>query len=295
MEIGPQYNKDDNFRKKVRLYQSTYRANILKVPFKDYGNRLTDEDAKEGLNYYSGLEVRTELRKRYPNYSSMRDADMLRSEHIPFNFFVPLKKDLSLAKEVFNSILAGRIEKVVKIAIEYAPKQKGNYLNDATSFDSYIEYEDKFGKKGGIGIEVKYTENSYKVGEREQENINNEESNYHKVTLESGLYEEAKIEKLFEDEFRQIWRNHILGESMILQKDIAHFTSILIYPSGNTHIVKVIPQYKDLLKGDKQNCFKTLTFEEFIKLLRKFSKNEEYIEWVNYLNKRYLVNNEEAI
>ena len=50
MAIGKQYEKDDSFKKKARLHQAIYRANVLKGGFNEYGNRLIDGDAY--LNYY---------------------------------------------------------------------------------------------------------------------------------------------------------------------------------------------------------------------------------------------------
>ncbi|RKX23958.1 MAG: hypothetical protein DRP45_09265, partial [Candidatus Zixiibacteriota bacterium] len=83
MDIGIQYKPDDEFKSKARLFQSTYRTEVLEVEFQDYGNRLTDFDAEALLNYYDKLNSREVLRQRYPNYSRKRDADLLRSEHIP--------------------------------------------------------------------------------------------------------------------------------------------------------------------------------------------------------------------
>ena len=100
MNIGEQYDKDDAFKKEARLYQSNYRVKILKAECNKYGNRLIDGDSY--LNYYPYLNVLEDKRKRYPNYSKKRDADMLRSEHIPFNVFSPLKLDFEFAKNTFN-------------------------------------------------------------------------------------------------------------------------------------------------------------------------------------------------
>ena len=77
MNFGPQYERDAEFKAAARLYQSKYRAEVLGVDFQDYGNRLTDADAKALLNYYPELNCRKALRKRYPSYSRKRDADLL--------------------------------------------------------------------------------------------------------------------------------------------------------------------------------------------------------------------------
>ena len=53
--IGPQYEPDDYFKAAARLHQSAYRANVLKVDFDKYGNRLTEWASRALLNYYDGL------------------------------------------------------------------------------------------------------------------------------------------------------------------------------------------------------------------------------------------------
>lgn len=105
-ETGPQYKKDDPFKARARLHQSKFRAEILQVAYDEYGNRLCDKDAKNLLNYYPELNCREVLRQRYPGYSKKRDADMLRSEHIPFNLLAPflIRKDLGLSMIQNNDV-----------------------------------------------------------------------------------------------------------------------------------------------------------------------------------------------
>lgn len=287
MKLGEQYDKDDAFKKKARLYQSNYRANILNVDCDFYGNRLLDEDAE--LNYYQKLGVIEDLRKRYPKYSKKRDADMLRSEHIPFNIFSPLKLNLELAKTTFNKILGNIISEITKIEIEYAPKPKAKYLNDGTSFDTFIEFNHIDGSKGGIGIEVKYTEQAYSLGDTEAETIKNLDSIYYQASKKSELYIQNAAEYLIKDDFRQIWRNHILGERMKQNNEIKHFTSITLFPLGNSHFNSVVPKYLDLLREEKRNLFIPIHFEEFFEIYSMYNSHIEFKNWINYLKKRYLV------
>ena len=164
MDIGPQYKLDDSFKAAARLHQSYYRAKVLNVDYLDYGNRLTEEDGRALLNYYDGLGVREALRERYPLYSRKRDADMLRSEHIPFNLMAPLARRPALMqliiKEAFGLELRGPIE----MRLEWAPSPANKYLGDLTSFDVYIQGKDGDGEPVGLGIEVKYTERGYRIG-----------------------------------------------------------------------------------------------------------------------------------
>ena len=112
--IGPQYEPDDQFKAAARLHQSAYRANVLKVGFDQYGNRLTESAGRVLLNYYDGLGVRDALRRRYPTYSRSRDADMLRSEHIPFNLFAPLIDRPDLANSLLYRILGVELPRRTK-------------------------------------------------------------------------------------------------------------------------------------------------------------------------------------
>ena len=287
MEIGKQYNKDDAFKAEARLHQSKFRME-LGLDYNEYGNRLTDKDAKKNYNYYDGLNIVSVLRKRYPHYSQVRDADMLRSEHIPLNFFAPLVENKELAKKIFNIYLNNEIKTINTILIEYAPEPKEHYLNDRTSFDTYIEFVNNDNKKCGIGIEVKYTEREYSLGKTEGESLKDKNSPYYKVSEKSEIYINNPFEILKKDEYRQVWRNHILGESM--KPEISEFYSLIVYPRGNTHFEKLIPEYTKLLKEDKKKYFKGITFEDYItnNLRRLTNGNKELVKWVDYLEKRYL-------
>ncbi len=133
-EIGKQYNHDDEFKVKARLHQSKFRANVLKVGYQDYGNRFRDKDAKKLLNYYGGLNVCSTLAKRYPNYSKKRDADMLRSEHIPFNLFAPLEIDETAAKSIIFNSFGIWCSEIITIKYEYAPEPKEESFSTAMAF-----------------------------------------------------------------------------------------------------------------------------------------------------------------
>lgn len=228
IEIGKQYTEEDNhfdhsgFRAKARLHQSKYRADVLKLPFEKYGNYLKQADAEIGKNFYPDFNIFSAV-KSYRRYGVSLYSNMLRSEHIPFNFFVPLRYDLDLCKAVFNSILSNCIKSIPKqaiidgkenIKIEFAPKPKEQYLNDRTSFDSYIEYDHIDGSKGIIGIEVKYTELGYKIsGKTESDAIKNTNSKYYEVSEKCGLYTSNCYSKLILDDFRQIWRINFLEKA----------------------------------------------------------------------------------
>lgn len=159
---------------------------------------MTDEDGNAGKNFYGGFAIFSAVEKRYPDFYVNLYSEMLRSEHIPFNLFVPFRHDLDFCKIVFNELLGGCIKSIDRqcilsddenIVIEFAPSPKEKYLDDRTSFDTYIEYTHINNIKGIIGIEVKYTEKEYKLKSPfpEETAIDDKSSLYYVITDKSKL------------------------------------------------------------------------------------------------------------
>jgi hypothetical protein len=287
-DIGPQYELDDSFKAAARLHQSNYRARVLKVDYSEYGNRLTDVDGRALLNYYDGLTVRETLRRRYPEFSKERDADLLRSEHIPFNMLAPLagRPDLLriVLKEAFDLELIGPFE--MKIEWAPPPTDKCKYLGDLTSFDSFVKGVGANGERVGVGIEVKYTERGYRIGKSEAGRVRDRESTYWVTARESGLFVGGGCDQLAEDDLRQIWRNHLLGLAMVKHKDIARFVSVTLYPAGNKHFTHALTKYQSHLEEAAQKSVRGCTFEHYIDCLRG---DREIEAWKQYLMARYLI------
>ncbi|MCX6723177.1 MAG: hypothetical protein NT094_03910, partial [Candidatus Staskawiczbacteria bacterium] len=170
--------------RRARLHQSKFRAEVLNLPYDSYGNYLTKEDGEIGNNFYKGFGI-FEAVKKYRKYNKPLYSNMLRSEHIPFNFFIPFDLNKTFCKNVFNEFFGGVIQTIERIEIEFAPKPREKYLNDGTSFDTYIEYTHTDNSKGILGIEVKYTEKEYKLvpKSKEEKDINKKNSLYYITTV----------------------------------------------------------------------------------------------------------------
>ena len=285
MDIGPQYKLDDPFKAAARLHQSDYRARILKADYVDYGNRLTEVDGRALLNYYDGLGVRESLRERYPVYSRKRDADMLRSEHIPFNLLAPLADKPALMQRVLHEAFDLELREPFEMKLEWAPSPAEEYLGDMTSFDAYVEGSNANGERVGLGIEVKYTERGYPIGTREAARVHDRRSTYWVTTRNSGQFVKDGCEQLASDDLRQIWRNHLLGLAMVRHGDITRFVSVTLYPAGNEHFTNALTAYRSLLEPAAGGCVRGCTFERYIGCLQGDSKIDA---WKSYLMARYL-------
>lgn len=262
------------------------------------GRFLTDEDAKAGRIFYEGfrkeiMAVANDMYDFNGRHKSMY-VDMLRSEHIPFNIFVPMGIDNDSRKHaafIFNKFIANsRIASVDDIIIEddrFCDDE--NYLNDKTAFDAYIAYTSTDGKRGGIGVEVKYTEASYEIGVKEKQFCLDDSSPYWNVTRWSKCFTDDPGKMKAQNDFRQIWRNHLLGLAMMKNNQIDYFTHIHLYPKENGHFEKILPVYEQKLLTDKGRVsFGAVTFEAFFKEMEREYTDERFNQWVRYLKERYL-------
>lgn len=305
-----EYKADTPWQAKARKHQSDFREKEMRVPAVPntkrsgcYGNVISAEDAARGVNFYAPFwsEIKADLNGKTGAILS----NVLRSEHIPYNVFFPMRHDLTKAAVLFRNLTGRDVKTVRDIVIEYAPSPKEEYLNDLTSFDVYVDYTDSHGDNCGIGIEVKYTEQGYQIGKGEEQKIGDKNSPYYRVTRESGCYdyggmsEEEFIVSNFGkhergNDLRQLWRNHILGLSMLQHDDsIKEFLSVHLYPSFNEHFnpatSTVLADFTALLNEKGQRTFMPLTFETLFEAMEACGMDEIDGDWLPYLKRRYVL------
>ncbi len=294
MISGKTYRYDDEFKAKARAHQFAFRENELN-DFYDERNPqvfLSPDAAKKGFIFCDTYKELIKSKVKSFKTSALF-SNMLRSEHIPYNIFTPMEEDLSATVILFNEIIGGGISKIKRIRIEFAGKtDKSEYLNDGTSFDVFIEYVSSDGSIGGVGIEVKYTENGYPIGVKEKQDIEDTNGLYHQMTRKSHWYIPAldTLSFIKANHLRQIWRNHILGYSMLCRGEIRHFHHIHLYPQGNKHFHEhAIPEYKSLLTECGKASFIDLTYESLFDMISKIFTSDKHQDWIKYLRKRYII------
>lgn len=287
-----EYKPDDDFKRQARALQFAYREDILH-DFNEYKAPqvlLSKQNAEKGLIFYEGY--RDLILSKTGRVANQMTANMLRSEHILYNFFTPLETMPDIAAEIFSEIIGEPIKKILGIEIEFAGTgDKSQYLNDRTSFDAFIKYKTDNDLTGGIGIEVKYTENEYPLGEKEGRDIAGANTLYSEITSECGYYHPDLDIKMFltAHHLRQIWRNHILGYAMQAHGDVDIIHHVHIYPEGNKHFHGyALPEYRKLLTDKGNSTFKPITYEEYFAKLAQHSDADDISDWVKYLRLRYL-------
>ena len=294
----------------VRRLVRNGKEYLIDVPSSLLWKDCKDENGGYRI-FYSGFrkEITEAVNATESSSKGQMVTNLLRSEHIPYNLFFPMKQfDREGAVKVFNDILGGdRIKSIGKIEIEYNP----GGLNDGTAFDTYVEYVTHDNKKGGIGIEVKYTEKEYPIkrGSKEWNETHDHVTsgihlaeNYREPSFKSrwfklqfiedvaDLESDAAREHVVANPYRQIWRNHLLGAKMVLDGVLSEFTSLTVYPEGNGHFNDIWEKYERKLTPEGLESFRHITYEELFPLLRRHLLRVPYHnEWVDYLESRYLV------
>jgi hypothetical protein len=302
-------------KKIAKQKQCDFKRNILKLDTSGkhagvvYEHILDNNDALNGYNFYcydninewkelqdwANKNTGREDKNKKVNFNKEGLRNMLRSEHIPYNMFFPLAKVHRYNPNLLNHFLKKlipniKIENVKKIKIEYtAELNKKKLLNDNTSFDAYIEYF--YGnKRGGLGIELKYTEKSYPYGINEKNKLFNKESEYNILAKISNsfscdFYEftEHRLKKI-----KQLLRNHLLGIKLVNIEELDEFYSLHLFPEGNKYQMQACEDYITCLSAEGKEGFIPLTYEEFIAAANDTFNNPK---WIKYIENRYLFEN----
>lgn len=110
------YRYDDAFKAKARAHQFAFRENVLRDYYDEKNPQviLTPNAAQCGL-IFCDIYRDLILKKIKKFGTSALFSNMLRSEHIPYNLFVPMEEDLESAKLFFNRIIGGGISNICHI------------------------------------------------------------------------------------------------------------------------------------------------------------------------------------
>lgn len=288
----------EGFKKRAEKHLITYIAS-KGLNFHSY-IILQNEDAIEH-QFVAWPKMLSEIEKRCKSIKDKTGGvkaqfkNMLRSEHIAYNLFVPLKHnaDSDSVLNFFKKLLdRNDLKRITKFEIEWAPKDVKNALNDKTSFDTYVEFELNNQKKLGVGIEVKYSEKSYPFTSTEKKRLEtqNDSSPYYKLwNSQFSVYKPDTYNTLGEKRYKQYFRNHLLGLSMIKNKLVDEFISMHLYPAGNLYQAKTAADYQLTIKPEVKHTFKPITFEKFISTGKSHFKSEIERTWLQYLEKRYII------
>lgn len=161
---------DNKYQAYYRYLQSVWREdNNIPVKKKEgqsdnevYGNYTSDPHANfmtEGIRSLVDYELSPENKGDRLIEETRLRSNLLSSQPLCFNLFGELKLHLDKALQFFNILYDNYFKTIDRIEFEYNPARRDSRLTgDRSAFDVFVEYTSIAGKKGFIGIEVKYSE-----------------------------------------------------------------------------------------------------------------------------------------
>lgn len=188
-------------------------------------------------------------------------ADLLWSATLAFNLFGDLAGDLGRADRAVRALFPDAPGTVREIWFSHSPGWLDPaYLGSLRDFDAAIVLDVGNGKRGIVGIDVKYHERS-KAETPKPGNMHR----YLAVANGSGAFAPGATDALARrSDLAVVWLEHLLLQSM-LQHAGGSWTwgrYVVVHPAGNSDIVDACARYRRLLSD--QSTFGTATVEDLL-------------------------------
>jgi len=278
-----------DFQRRARILQAIWRTEhdlpIGQLAGKPRGAMLAMPWAKETLANFMSDEVRTVVRDMLDGGQRQKGSliqpgrmygNLLSSQPMAFNLFVPLQQNLDVATSVFAKMLPGRCARVTKIAFEYSPGRGDlRYTHDGSAFDVCVWFETPQGKPGFVGIEVKYHENL-------NEDADDHRPRYDEVGEAMGCFVSESREQLRCKPLQQIWRDHLLAGAYRMVDGFADGLFVYLSPARNTACNDAITTYLRCLTD--RDTFEHWSLESFVGTVQSSTTRS----WIQEFADRYL-------
>lgn len=264
---------DSAFQKQCRLKQALWReAQDLPIGYKPngelLGSRIAMPRAKESLENFLSPVVRDVVRAEVMDPVQAADKlfgepriydNLLSSQPLCFNLFGELSRDLVAATRVIQKLEPARgVSRVTAIRFEHSPGRGDvRYTGDRSAFDVFVEYSNEQGKRGFLGIEVKYHEALTDAAARHR-------ARYDDIAEACAWWvsERAMLQK---KPLQQMWRDHLLAASLVINGDYDEGAFVFVAPAGNVPCMKAVEAFRRFVARD--GVFAGWTLEQVLAAL----------------------------
>lgn len=281
---------DDTFQRKARLLQALWRTERglpmgAKASGEPLGSRLPPAFAKESLANFltegARRAVREEMKDELGSGKLIEEerlyANLLSSQPLCFNLFGDLSGDRVLATRVLRDVFPSRVAEVTAIRFEHSPgRGDARFTADHSAFDVFVEHTTPDGRRGFLGIEVKYHEGL-------DDAPSTHRARYDEIADGMGCFVPAQRAALCKKPIQQMWRDHLLAGAMMQHERGLAGCYVFLHPSGNTRCARAAALYAGCL-SDK-TTFEPLTLESFVNALEQ---NAPDAPWPSQVRERYL-------
>ena len=208
------------------------------------GHLVGTFDGASGANFLSRdihRLARRELAYREPGamFEEKRlYENLLSSTPLALNLLGPLKLDQGLAEAFVREIAPELAGRVCAVTFEHSPgRGDRTFTDDATAFDAFINLRLDDGRKAFIAIEIKYSETAGEPEPRMRER-------YDDLSVSSELFIDPDDPALRRSPIQQMWRLHMLAQSMIDAGLYDAGKVVVIAPRLNDQVQRALGLYQ---------------------------------------------------
>jgi hypothetical protein len=246
------HRTDTRFRAAARLRQALWRE-ARGLPLGSYttpagttrklGSRLSAYGAAAGGNFINQPVHRLAQRDyayREPGAAIDEErlfGNLLSSMPLAFNLAGPMKLDGAKADAFVQTIAPDAAGRVSAIWFEHSPgRGDPTFLDDGSAFDIFIAMRRADGAKTFLAIEVKYAESMGEQPARLR-------PRYDQLSRDSALYRDPAAEALRRAPLQQLWREHLLAQTLLTTGLYDAGTFVLIAPKLNSDVQRAAATY----------------------------------------------------
>jgi hypothetical protein len=204
-----------------------------------------------------------------PEIGALIDAErlatnLLSSMPLTFNLLAPWGHALERASGYLIELLPAFTGSARQLLFEHSPG-RGNpkYTGDFTAFDAMVRYSDGQGRNGFVAFEIKYSESM-------REPMPELKPRHAELSHASNLYVDPAAAALRANPLQQLWREHLLAQSMIDNELYDEGFLVTVAPALNHHVQDAAEAYQAQLRepqGGKVR-FANFTLEDVTETIR---------------------------
>ena len=285
------YEKVDScsFRRQLRILQSIWRIEhdypVGTFRGRPLGSLLAMPWAQEHLANFLDETIRQVVRQEVLDPVKSRNKlygrprifnNLLSSQPLAFNLFGHLQSELDLATKVFRQLSNGRCQEITGIEFEYSPgRGDSRYTEDGSAFDVFVTYLTQDHQAGFVGIEVKYHEDLANPAGRHRKR-------YDDIAGAIGCFKAGALDQLKGKPLQQIWRDHLLACSLVLEGEYKDGFFVFLSPQANDACNDAVASYEQCLTSS--DTFMSWSIEACVNAILDY----EDASWVRDFQDRYL-------
>jgi hypothetical protein len=270
---------DTRFRSAARLLQALWREDQdLAIGSyvnedgkrRNLGSRISQAAGKGGGNFLTPEIAYTARREAaYREIGALIDGErlatnLLSSMPLTFNLLAPWGHTPERASSYLVELMPAFTGAARQLLFEHSPgRGNSKFTGDYTVFDALIRYSDGEGRNGFVAFELKYSESL-------REPMPELKPRYDELSAASGLFTDPAATALRANPLQQLWREHLLAQSMIDHGLYDEGYLVVIAPALNYHVQDAAEAYQAQLREpeDGKVRFVNLTLEDVIEAIR---------------------------